>query len=83
MIEHLESVVTYTDYGTDFVDARLENLIDLSELERVFSSDITPISDFKPIQTNGGIYKYLIGRGIAPELHKNIYQAKYWKNEDE
>jgi hypothetical protein len=35
MIEHLESVVTYTDYGTDFVDARLENLIDLSELERV------------------------------------------------
>jgi hypothetical protein len=33
MIEHLESVVTYTDYGTDFVDARLENLIDLSELE--------------------------------------------------
>jgi hypothetical protein len=52
---HLESVVTYTDYGTDFVDARLENLIDLSELERVFSSDITPISDFKPIQTNGGI----------------------------
>ena len=83
MIEHLESVVTYTDYGTDFVDARLENLIDLTELERVFSSDITPISDFKPIQTNGGIYKYLIGRGITPELHKNIYQAKYWKNEDE
>jgi hypothetical protein len=31
---HLESVVTYTDYGTDFVDARLENLIDLSELEK-------------------------------------------------
>jgi hypothetical protein len=26
MIEHLESVVTYTDYGTDFVDARLEKL---------------------------------------------------------
>jgi hypothetical protein len=34
MIEHLESV-TYTDYGTDFVDARLENLIDLSELESI------------------------------------------------
>lgn len=83
MIEHLNSVMTYSDYEGDFVDARLENLIDLSELERVFSQDLTPISDFKPIQVNGGVYKYLIGRGIPPECHKNIYQAKYWKNEDE
>ena len=83
MIEHLNSVMTYSDYEGDFVDARMENLIDLSELERVFSQDLTPISDFKPIQVNGGVYKYLIGRGIPPEYHKNIYQAKYWKNEDE
>lgn len=83
MIEHLNSVMTYSDYEGDFVDARLENLIDLAELERVFSQDLTPISDFKPIQVNGGVYKYLIGRGIPPEYHKNIYQAKYWKNEDE
>jgi len=83
MIEHLNSVMTYSDYEGDFVDARLENLIDISELERVFSQDLTPISDFKPIQVNGGVYKYLIGRGILPEMHKDIYQAKYWKNEDE
>lgn len=83
MIEHLNSVMTYSDYEGDFVDARLEHLIDLSELERVFSQDLTPISDFKPIQVNGGVYKYLVGRGIGPEFHKNIYQAKYWKNEDE
>jgi hypothetical protein len=83
MIEHLNSVMTYSDYEGDFVDARMENLIDMSELERVFSQDLTPISDFKPIQVNGGVYKYLCGRGIGPEMHKNIYQAKYWKNEDE
>jgi hypothetical protein len=83
MIEHLNSVMTYSDYEGDFVDARFENLIDMSELERVFSQDITPISDFKPIQVNGGVYKYLVGRGIPPEYHKNIYQGKYWKNEDE
>ena len=83
MIEHLNSVMTYSDYEGDFVDARFENLIDMSELERVFSQDLTPISDFKPIQVNGGVYKYLVGRGIPPEYHKNIYQAKYWKNEDE
>jgi len=83
MIEHLNSVMTYSDYEGDFVDAKFENLIDMSELERVFNADITPISDFKPIQVNGGVYKYLVGRGIPPEYHKNIYQAKYWKNEDE
>ena len=83
MIEHLNSVMTYSDYEGDFVDARFENLIEMSELERVFSQDLTPISDFKPIQVNGGVYKYLVGRGIPPEYHKNIYQAKYWKNEDE
>ena len=83
MIEHLNSVRTYSDYEGDFVDAKFDDLIDLSELERVFSQDLTPISDFKPIQVNGGVYKYLIGRGIPAEFHKNIYQAKFWKNEDE
>jgi hypothetical protein len=83
MIEHLNSVMTYSDYEGDFVDAKLDDLIEMSELERVFSQDLTPISDFRPIQVNGGVYKYLIGRGILPNLHKNIYQAKWWKNEDE
>lgn len=83
MIEHLNSVMTYSDFEGDFVNAKFDDLINLSELERVFSQDLTPISDFKPIQVNGGVYKYLIGRGILPEFHKNIYQAKYWKNEDE
>lgn len=83
MIEHLNSVMTYSDYEGDFVEAKFEDLIELSELERVFSQDLTPISDFKPIQVNGGVYKYLIGRGIPAEFHKNIYQAKFWKNEDE
>jgi len=83
MIEHLNSVMTYSDFEGDFMDAKLDDLINLSDLERVFSQNLTPISDFKPIQINGGVYKYLIGRGILPELHKNIYQAKWWKNDDE
>ena len=83
MIEHLNSVMTYSDYETNMSDAKFENLIELSELERVFSSNLTQITDFRPIVANGGIYKYLIGRGIPDEHHKNIYQAKFWKNEDE
>lgn len=83
MIEHLNSVMTYSDYEGDFMDAKLDDLINLSDLEEVFSKNLTPITDFKPIQVNSGVYKYLIGRGIPPELHKNIYQAKWWKNDDE
>jgi hypothetical protein len=83
MIEHLDSVVSYSDFDGDFMDTQFENLIDLSELERVFNNNLTHISDFKPIQENSGVYKYLIGRGIPTEYHKNIYQAKYWKNDDE
>lgn len=83
IIKHLDSVITYSDYQDDFVNAKFENLIDMSQLETTFNNNTTPISDFKPIQVNGGVYKYLVGRGITPNLHKNIYQAKYWKNEDE
>lgn len=83
MIQHLDNVVTYSDCETDFIDAKFKNLIDISELEKVFNSNITQISDFKPIQENGVVYKYLIARGLTPEYHKNIYQAKYWINEDE
>jgi hypothetical protein len=83
MIEHLDSVITYSDYESDFIDAKFEDLIEISELERVFNQDLTPISDFKPVQVNGGVYMYLVGRGIPPQFHKDIYQAKYWKNEDE
>jgi len=83
MIEHLDSIMTYNDYQSEFTDAKFDNLIDISDLEKSIELNLTPFSDFKPIQVNGGIYKYLVGRGIEPDKHKNIYQAKYWKNEDE
>jgi hypothetical protein len=85
IIEHLNSTITYADYEDNFLDAKFENLIDFNILEKVINSNkaICPITDFKPIQVNGGIYKYLLNRGILPEFHKNIYQGKFWKNEDE
>lgn len=83
IIDHLNSVVEYSDYEDDFIDAKLENLIDMKDLEELFNvKKITPIYDFKPIQANSGIFKYLIGRGIPKECHKNIYQAKYSKGDE-
>ena len=83
MIEYLDSVMTYEDYSSEFVDAKFDDLIDLSELERVFKEGITPISDFKPVDPNGGIYKYLINRGIPPSAHTNIYQGKFNITDDQ
>lgn len=83
IIEHLNSVVDYSDYESDFVDATLNDLISLKELETLFNvKKTTPIYDFKPIEANSGIYKYLVKRGIPQELHKNIYQAKYSKGDE-
>lgn len=83
MIDHLNSVMTYADYQNEFIDAKFDNLIDLADLEDAISKNLTPFTEFTPIKVNGGVYKYLINRGILPQYHSNIYQAKFWKNEDE
>jgi DNA-directed RNA polymerase subunit RPC12/RpoP len=83
MIEYLDSVMDYSDYESDFLDTKLDDLINLADLENVFNNNLTNITDFSPIKENSGIYKYLLGRGIGPELHKDIYQAKYWRTEDQ
>ena len=83
IIEHLNSVVEYSDYESEFINAKIDDLISLKDLEELFNvKKITPIYDFKPIEPNSGIYKYLIKRGIPPQLHKNIYGAKYSKGDE-
>lgn len=83
IIEHLESNIDYSDYENGFVETRLDDLINLKDLEDAFNvKKLSPIFDFKPIQYGSGIYKYLIGRGIPPNLHKDIYQAKYTKGDE-
>lgn len=83
MIKHLDSVVDYSDYNDDFSDTKFDDLIELDDLSKLFNSNTTYYSDFEPIKVNGGIFKYLVGRGIDPGKHKNIYQAKHWKGEEE
>jgi hypothetical protein len=83
IIEYLDSVVDYSDYDTDLVDFKLDDLFDIKDLEELFNvKDTTPIFDFKPIDEKSGVFKYLIGRGIPKQLHKDIYQAKYSKGDE-
>lgn len=83
MINHLESVMVYSDYENDFMDANVNDLIDLSDLEDVFNNrNISPIFDFHPVRVGSGVYKYLVGRGISKKYQNNIYQAKFSKGDE-
>lgn len=82
LIEHLNSTISYKDAEDDFLDTEFDKLIDFSEVERIFNNDELNITDFKPVQKNGAIHQYLLGRGISDKLHQNIYEAKYWVNSD-
>lgn len=84
IINHLNEVMSYQDYDTDMAGT---DLSDLHKLEDILNAanvrKVTPFYDLQPIVKDGGIYKYLIGRGIPPEYHHSIYQAKYEKADDQ
>lgn len=83
IIEYLDSVVDYSDYDTDFADFKLDDLVDMKDLEELFNvKKTTPIYDFAPVNEKSGVFKYLIGRGIPKQFHKNIYQAKFAKGDE-
>jgi hypothetical protein len=82
IIEHINDNIKY-DEVQDFTDTKFDKLIDFKDLERILNSDFTHITDFKPIDKSKGVYKYLLGRGIDEEMQKNIYQAKYYMNDDD
>lgn len=82
IIEHLNSQISFQDAEEDLMETELNKLLDFSELERIFNNGENVITDFKPVQKNSGIHQYLIGRGIPPQLHQNIYQGKYWINDE-
>jgi hypothetical protein len=82
IIDHLNSQISFQDAEEDLMETQLNKLLDFSDVERIFNDGNNVITDFQPVQKNTGIYQYLIGRGILPHLHKNIYQGKYWMNDE-
>lgn len=83
IIEHLNNNIKYSDYESDLSETKLDDLINLKDLENLFNvKKTTPIFDFKPIDINSGTHKYLVKRGITPNLYKDIYSAKYSKGDE-
>lgn len=83
LIQYLESTISYEDSGSDFMDAKFDQLISLELLTKVINEDrSTPLSDLMPIQNDSEVDKYLYKRGIVNGNRKNIYQAKFWRNSE-
>ena len=79
--DYLDNQIDYNNYDDSFLESKFDALVDIDDLEKSLNSieSNSPISEFKPIVKNGQIYNYLVNRGISPNLHKNIYQAKFQK----
>jgi hypothetical protein len=82
IIEHLDSNISLREVEEDLIETKLDKLIDFSDLDKLFNSGDVVITDFKPIKKNSEIYNYLIDRSITEDLQKNIFQARYWKNDE-
>lgn len=82
IIEHLNSQISFKDAEEDLMETELNKLLDFTELERVFNDGENIITDFEPIKKGTTLFQYLIGRGIPPQLHENIWGAKYWINDE-
>ena len=82
IIEHLNSQITFKDAEEDLMETELNRLINFSEIERIFNDGEHVVTDFKPLTKQSGIFKYLISRGIPPDLHTNIYEGKFWINDE-
>jgi len=82
LINHLNETMSYRDAEDDLMDAQFDRLLDMKDLQRIFNSGEQIITDFKPIQPGSLVFKYLTGRGISPNLHQNIWEARYWYNSD-
>lgn len=82
MIEYLSQAVNNSDYKSDMSDINIDELLNLSDLETLFNSGESILTEFKPIVRGSLVHTYLLERGITETMHKNIYQAKFWLNED-
>lgn len=82
IIEHLNSQISFQDAEEDLMETQLDKLIDFTEIERVFNSGDSVITDFQPINKSSQLYRYLLERGIPQNLHQNIWGAKYWLSDE-
>jgi hypothetical protein len=82
MIEYLNNAIEHSNYEQDINEVNFGDLIELSDLERIFNSGEIILTDFTPITKGSLVHNYLLERGIHDKLQHDIYQAKNWLNED-
>ena len=78
MINHLNSVITYTDYQNNLYNTDIKDLLEFNLITEILNSGEVGITDFEPIKEGGYVWTYLLNRSIDIRMCKNIYQAKSW-----
>jgi len=82
LIEHLNSQLQFSDVEEDLMTAQLDQLLNFTDIERIFTDGDHVITDFQELTSKSGIYKYLLERGIGKDLQTNIFEGKYWINDE-
>jgi hypothetical protein len=82
LINYLNEQISYQDIEDDIFEHKFDNLLNLSDIERIFNDGNHVITDFKNITTNGKVHQYLLNRGITENLQSNIFEGKYWTSSD-
>jgi hypothetical protein len=82
ILNHLDAQISFKDAEEDLIETEFSKLLEFADIERIFNDDEHVITDFKPVQKDSIIQKYLLGRGIPTNLHSNIWEGKYWFSED-
>jgi hypothetical protein len=78
IIEHLSSKISYKDLEDDIYEYKFDKLFTLEQIEEIFNSGESSITEFRPIVKGGWVHQYLLNRGISEDLHFNIWEAKHW-----
>jgi hypothetical protein len=77
ILSYLDSIISVTDVRDDISSAHLKNLIPFELLKERISRGDSFIFDLGEITSQPLVSQYLQGRGIGPEIARNIYAAKY------
>lgn len=82
IIEYVEQALQRIHFSEDeFITKDLDKLIDIKELENYFNTDIdSQLTNFKPIEKNSIVYKYLTNRKIYD--FENLYEGIYHYTKD-
>lgn len=80
IINHIDNNISYSDYENEFIDSKLDDLIELDNFcQKINENSESNIQNIEPVKMGSKVHIYLKNRAIYD--YKNIYQAIYKKTD--